>query len=220
MVVRPEPGRCRCRARIPRLRRLGHRDDDPRQARRDVRSTRPTRQLDDSLHRRSQLRFSLVRDRHSQGLIRARPSSAPRAARSAARRHAPSRRCSTRSRRSIDRGQALEGERRTLIAAADERKARRNANAQEVAKRKRAGENADELIAQGRALGDEIAQLEHELARRRRTSCARVLLEIPNVTLPEVPAGGEENNVIVREWGTPRPPDGVKPHWEIGARSA
>ena len=33
-----------------------------------------------------------------------------------------------------------------------------------------------------------------------------MLLEIPNVTLPKVPAGGEENNVIVREWGTPRPP--------------
>lgn len=115
----------------------------------------------------------------------------------------------------IDRGHALDGERRTLIAAADERKARRNANAQEVAKLKRAGENADALIAQGRALGDEIAQLEHELARVEE-SLRGVLLEIPNVTLAQVPAGGEESSVIVREWGTPRSPDGVKPHWEIG----
>lgn len=116
----------------------------------------------------------------------------------------------------INRGHALDGERRTLIAAADERKARRNANAQDVAKRKRAGENADALIAQGRALGDEIAQLEQELARVEE-ALRGVLLEIPNMTLPQVPAGGEENNVIVREWGTPRSPDGVKPHWEIGA---
>ena len=38
----------------------------------------------------------------------------------------------------LDRGVALEKERRTLIQAVEERKAARNANAQEVAKRKRA----------------------------------------------------------------------------------
>jgi seryl-tRNA synthetase len=116
----------------------------------------------------------------------------------------------------LDRGQSLEVERRTLIAAADERKARRNANAQEVAKRKRAGEGADDLIALGRALGDEIAKLEGELATVEQ-GLTDVLLEIPNVTLPAVPAGGEDNNVIVREWGTPRSPEGVKPHWDIAA---
>ena len=55
----------------------------------------------------------------------------------------------------IDRGEQLERERRALIQAVDERKARRNLNAQEVARRKRAGEPADDLIVQGRALGDE-----------------------------------------------------------------
>jgi seryl-tRNA synthetase len=116
----------------------------------------------------------------------------------------------------VDRGQALEVERRTLIAATDERKARRNANAQDVAKRKKAGESADDLIALGRALGEEITKLEHELSATEER-LRGVLLEIPNVPLPAVPAGGEENNAIVREWGTPRAPDGVKPHWEIAA---
>ena len=116
----------------------------------------------------------------------------------------------------VERGQALEVERRTLIAATDERKARRNANAQEVAKRKKAGESADDLIALGRALGDEITKLEHELTATEE-QLRGVLLEIPNVPLPAVPAGGEDSNVIVREWGTPRAPDGVKPHWEIAA---
>jgi len=116
----------------------------------------------------------------------------------------------------LERGQQLELERRTLIQATDERKAQRNVNAQEVAKRKRAGESADELIAQGRSLGDEIARLEKELASIE-AELQRILLEIPNVNLPAVPAGGEENNQIVREWGTPRSPEGVKPHWEIGA---
>ena len=117
----------------------------------------------------------------------------------------------------IDRGQDAERERRTLIQAVEERKAQRNAIAQDVAKRKRAKEDADDLIAQGRALGDEISQLEGELATVE-TELNRALLEIPNLTLPDVPGGGEEQNVIVREWGTPRPSTGVKPHWEIGAK--
>ena len=116
----------------------------------------------------------------------------------------------------IDGGETLERERRTLIQAVEERKAARNANSQEVARRKRAGDNADELITRGRELGDEIGRLEAELdgveARLRG-----ILLELPNITLPEVPAGGEECNRVVSEWGSPRDSAGVRPHWEIGA---
>ena len=114
----------------------------------------------------------------------------------------------------LERCEALERERRLLTQAVDERRAARNASSQEVARRKRAGENADDLIAQGRALGDEIARLEGELAAAEQTLVG-ILLEVPNVTLPDVPAGGEECNVIVRHWGEPRPSDGVRPHWEI-----
>jgi seryl-tRNA synthetase len=116
----------------------------------------------------------------------------------------------------IDRGADIERERRTIIQAVEERKAARNANAQEVAKRKKAKEDADELIAQGRALGDEIGKLEKELSVIE-AELQRTVLEIPNITLPDVPEGGEEHNRVVREWGTPRARDGVKPHWEIGA---
>jgi seryl-tRNA synthetase len=117
----------------------------------------------------------------------------------------------------IDDGERLDRDRRDLIQATDERKAQRNATSAEVAKRKRAGEAADELIAQGRALGDEIARLEVELGEVEG-KLRGVLLEIPNVTLPNVPAGGEEQNVIVGEWGTPRSTAGVVPHWEIGTK--
>src|SRR5690242_1384875 len=80
----------------------------------------------------------------------------------------------------IDRGEGLERERRMLIQAVEERKAARNSNSQEVARRKRDKESADELIARGRELGEEIARLEGELDTvegRLRT----VLLELPNV---------------------------------------
>jgi seryl-tRNA synthetase len=115
----------------------------------------------------------------------------------------------------LDRGVALELERRTVIQAVEERKAARNANSQEVARRKKAGEQADDLIASGRLLGDEIQRLESELAAAE-SELRDILLSVPNVTLPDVPAGGEEANTVLRSWGEPRKTDGIRPHWEIG----
>jgi seryl-tRNA synthetase len=116
----------------------------------------------------------------------------------------------------LDRCEVLERERRLLIQAVEERKAARNAASQEVARRKRAGEPAEELIANGRALGEEIARLERELADAE-DQLAAILLEIPNVTAPDVPEGDESHNVVVRTWGEPRATEGVRPHWEIAA---
>jgi seryl-tRNA synthetase len=116
----------------------------------------------------------------------------------------------------LDRCEALEKERRLLQQAVDERKAARNASSQEVARRKKAGEPADDLIAQGRELSEEIGRLDRELAAAQR-ALDDILYEIPNVTLPDVPEGDEACNVIVRQWGEPRPPAGVRPHWDVGA---
>jgi len=116
----------------------------------------------------------------------------------------------------LDRLEALEKERRLLQQAVDERKAARNASSQEVARRKRAGEPADDLIAEGRALGDEIGRLDRELAAAQR-ELDDILYLVPNVTLADVPEGGEECNVVVRGWGTPRDAAGVRPHWDVGA---
>lgn len=115
----------------------------------------------------------------------------------------------------IDRGVALDVERRAMIQAVEERKAARNTASQEVARLKRNKENADDLIARSRALGDEIAKLEQELDGVEQ-QLQRILLEIPNITLHDVPSGGEEANRVVKEWGTPRREAGLRPHWEIG----
>ena len=117
----------------------------------------------------------------------------------------------------VDHALTLDTERRSIIQRVEEIKARRNTLTQSVAQLKRSGENADPLIAEGRALGDEIDALQMHLSSTEEELTA-VLLQIPNVTLPDVPAGGEENNAVVRTWGTPRTADGVVPHWEIGAK--
>jgi seryl-tRNA synthetase len=115
----------------------------------------------------------------------------------------------------IDRAEELDRDRRSLIQRADEQKAARNANSQEVARRKKARESADELIARTRALGDEIAALEQQLAAVEG-ELGDILIQLPNVPLADVPDGGEEANRVIRSWGTPRESEGVRPHWEVG----
>jgi seryl-tRNA synthetase len=118
---------------------------------------------------------------------------------------------------SIERAVTLDKNRRDTIQAVEERKAARNSVSQQVGQRKRAGQSADDLQQQSRALGDEIARLDQELAQTERELSA-ILLELPNITLDAVPAGGEESNTVVRGWGTPRTDQRLEPHWEIGAR--
>lgn len=115
----------------------------------------------------------------------------------------------------IDRAEQLEAERRLTIQAVEERKSARNTATREVARLKKSGEDAAAEQKHSRELGEEIARLETELAVAEG-ALNQILLEIPNITLDDVPAGGEEANSVVREWGTKRRTT-TRPHWEIGA---
>ncbi len=116
----------------------------------------------------------------------------------------------------VDHALALDVERRALIQASEERKAARNAASQEVARRKKARESADDLIEHTRTLGVEIARLEAELAEIEG-KLEQIMYELPNTPLSEVPAGGEDEGHVLRTWGTPREGAGLRPHWDIGA---
>jgi seryl-tRNA synthetase len=117
----------------------------------------------------------------------------------------------------IDRAERLDRERRATIQAVEERKAARNAASQEVARRKKSGDSADDLMASARELGAEIAKLEAELAKSQGEFDA-ILYELPNVTLPEVPEGDATANVVVSTWGDPRAGGSVLPHWEVAEK--
>ncbi len=114
----------------------------------------------------------------------------------------------------IDRAERLDRERRATIQAVEERKAARNAASQEVAKKKKAGENADDLMTSAREIGAEIARLEAEL-ETSQGAFDTILMELPNITLPEVPEGDATANTVVSTWGEPRAAGSVKPHWEV-----
>lgn len=117
----------------------------------------------------------------------------------------------------VDRAVALDGERRAAIQACEAKKAARNVASQEVSRRKKAGEPADEILAQSRALGDDIGQIEARQGAAE-TELDEILKGLPNVTLPEVPAGDETVNTILRSWGTPRAAESVAPHWDVGEK--
>lgn len=111
---------------------------------------------------------------------------------------------------------ALDLKRRELLQETEQLKNRRNTVSQEVAGRKRSGENADELIQEMKVVGDRIKELDDEI-RVLDESLQQVLLSIPNMPHPSVPVGrSEEENVEMRRVGEiPQFDFEVKPHWEV-----
>jgi len=116
----------------------------------------------------------------------------------------------------IDEVLMLDEQRRTLLQEVEALKATRNTVSKEIGKMKAAAAR-DAKIAEMRAVGDQIAELDRQVATieaRQR----QVMLEIPNLPHPDVPDGtSEHDNIVVRTEGRPRTFDFTpKPHWELG----
>jgi len=101
----------------------------------------------------------------------------------------------------------------------DELKSRRNQVSQDVAALMKAQkkDEAQQLIAEGKSLGDQITALDDEL-RAHESLFAKTLEVIPNLPHESVPVGkSSKDNVVVREWGEKRKFDfDPRPHDEIG----
>ncbi|MDN6671933.1 MAG: serine--tRNA ligase, partial [Staphylococcus equorum] len=111
---------------------------------------------------------------------------------------------------------ALDEKRRQLISQAEEMKAQRNKVSGEIAQKKRNKENADDVIAEMRKLGDEIKVLDDDLNQTDRDLNDK-LSRIPNIIQDDVPVGAsDEENVELKRWGTPRNFDfEEKAHWDL-----
>jgi seryl-tRNA synthetase len=112
----------------------------------------------------------------------------------------------------------LDRARRQRITQAETLKAERNKLSEEVARRKRAGEDAAEVMGQTRALKGEMENLDRG-ASEAEAAMRTLLAQIPNLTQESVPPGrGEEDNLEVSRWGEqPRFQFPPKPHWDLGA---
>lgn len=119
----------------------------------------------------------------------------------------------------VDQILAFDDRRRDVIREVEALKAKRNAATQEIAKKKKAGENADNEIAAMRQVGEAIAALDEKL-RDIQAELDEALSWVPNIPHESVPVGLDESaNEVVREWGEiPKPSFKVLPHWEIGEK--
>ncbi len=111
----------------------------------------------------------------------------------------------------------LDKERRELIQQVEAMRNRRNQFSDEISRKKRQGEDAQELIAEMRALSQRLKEMEAQL-REKEEELRKLLLTVPNIPHSSVPVGEDsEDNVEVRKWGEPPSfPFTPRPHWEIG----
>jgi seryl-tRNA synthetase len=119
--------------------------------------------------------------------------------------------------KTIDAILELDRQRRDLLVTAESLKAERNAASDEVARRKRAKESAQELMEQLKVSGEEVKQLDARL-REVEASLEGLALTLPNFPDDRVPDGDASANRLIRSWGATPAFDFVpKPHWELGA---
>ena len=113
---------------------------------------------------------------------------------------------------------ALDQRRREAITQAEQLKARRNDLSQQVGALKKAGKHdeAAAVMDETRALKEKLDALDSD-ASRLDEELRQSLARLPNLTRDEVPAGkSEEDNVVVKTWGTiPERDFAAKPHWEL-----
>jgi seryl-tRNA synthetase len=129
----------------------------------------------------------------------------------------------------VDLALGLDERRRVLLAESDALKAERNDASRRVGEVIRGGADPNgsevaELREASRRVGDRIARLESEL-QAIQAQLDDAMLRIPNPADADVPVGGEEANLVVREVGEPLlrvddsdpeyGPWARRPHWEI-----
>ncbi len=102
----------------------------------------------------------------------------------------------------VDRILELDGERRSLIASTEVKKAEQNKVSREIPRLKKAGEDVAPIFKRMGELKAEIARNDarlSEIEAEYRTD----LLSLPNLPDPDLLPGGKENNVALRYHGEP-----------------
>ena len=111
----------------------------------------------------------------------------------------------------------LDGVRRQHITELETLQARRNKASEEIARLKKAQQDASGRIAETKELREKIQALEGKV-QEEDARLRELLAGIPNIPNASVPVGkASEDNVEVRRWG--QPPQfafAPKPHWELG----
>src|SRR5262245_23763776 len=117
----------------------------------------------------------------------------------------------------LARLQALDQARRRVLPTLENLKRDRNQSGEEIARLKRAGQDATPLLDANKQRAEEIKKLDAELSQVEEERQG-VLLRLPNVPHASVPVGASaEDNKVVRQVGEP-PTFAFEPkaHWDLG----
>ncbi|ALV08146.1 serine--tRNA ligase [Roseateles depolymerans] len=118
----------------------------------------------------------------------------------------------------VDRYKALEAERKQVQMRTEELQAKRNSLSKQVGQLKSKGEDASALMAEVGGIADEL-KAGAERLDGIQAELTQMLMSVPNLPHESVPVGsGEEGNVEVRRWGTPRELGfAARDHVDLGA---
>jgi seryl-tRNA synthetase len=112
---------------------------------------------------------------------------------------------------------AADSKRRAAVTEIETLKAQRNAESQQIGKKKKAGEDTEALQAAVRGIGERITSLDEQV-KAIDEEFKLTLAGIPNLPHESVPKGqSEADNVEISKWGTiPQFDFEPKSHWDLG----
>ncbi len=117
----------------------------------------------------------------------------------------------------LDTFKSADERRREILSEMEALRHRRNVVSDEIAKKKKNGEDAEDQVVEMREVSGQIKTMEQELADCENT-LNEILIRIPNIPEASVPVGEDDTqNRLVREEG--ERPDfdfDARAHWEIG----
>lgn len=118
----------------------------------------------------------------------------------------------------VDAAVKLDARRREILREVEALKAERNRESAQIAELKKKKEDATDLIARMKAVGDKIKELDASLAPVE-ADLRMAMLSIPNIPDPTVPIGKDDTeNVEIRRFLEPTKFDfEPKAHWDLGA---
>lgn len=111
----------------------------------------------------------------------------------------------------------LDLKRRSLLADAEQKKAKQNEITKQIPTMKKEGKNTDAIFAEMRLLSDEIKEDDAEISQIDE-ELRNFMLKIPNIPNDRVPVGKDDSeNVEIRRYSEPRKFDfEPKAHWDLG----
>jgi seryl-tRNA synthetase len=120
----------------------------------------------------------------------------------------------------LDGFRKLDAERRALITETEKLKAERNKASEEIARLKKSGADAGNVLAVMKRVSDEIKSQDERIAALD-AELRSFMLTVPNLPHASVPVGHSAvENVEVRRWGAPPKFEFTpRPHWEVGERA-